>query len=216
MKPEYLLPLVIVCSSCLKGVGDEEDRAPVAEFTVSPSTIVYKNDEVEFVNQSVNANSYYWDFGDGEYSEEASPKHVFSSYGEYSVVLKARNDFSETVKKENITVTSKVVEVKTKSAFCTVEKGSFYQQGNTYTYKYSIRTSKSYVGYTKVNYWGTKVGKSTYFYERAYSDMPNASSTTVIYSANSSSTYEVTAYASYGGTMDMDVKGATLTVRCQY
>ncbi len=43
-----------------------------------------------FSNHSKNADSYYWDFGDGESSTEANPTHTYSASGCYTVFLKAK------------------------------------------------------------------------------------------------------------------------------
>ncbi|MEM9821722.1 MAG: PKD domain-containing protein, partial [Bacteroidota bacterium] len=43
--------------------------------------------EVEFGNRSLEANHYLWDFGDGTYSEEANPVHVYDEVGNYDVRL---------------------------------------------------------------------------------------------------------------------------------
>jgi peptidyl-prolyl cis-trans isomerase B (cyclophilin B) len=54
---------------------------------------------VKFENSSRNAESYEWDFGDGERSTEPSPEHEYKSSGNYAVRLKAvkgsRESFSE-------------------------------------------------------------------------------------------------------------------------
>lgn len=47
---------------------------------------------IDFANASLNANTYLWDFGDGETSTEANPSHTYTSDGTYSVVLTATND----------------------------------------------------------------------------------------------------------------------------
>jgi PKD repeat protein len=44
---------------------------------------------VYFTNQSVFANSYSWDFGDGQTSTAANPMNVYSNPGNYSVTLTA-------------------------------------------------------------------------------------------------------------------------------
>lgn len=44
---------------------------------------------VTFDNQSKNAESYEWSFGDGTTSNEAEPQHEFKSSGKYVVSLKA-------------------------------------------------------------------------------------------------------------------------------
>ena len=46
--------------------------------------------EVSFNNQSTNATTYLWDFGDGNTSNEAMPMHTFED-GTYTVQLIASN-----------------------------------------------------------------------------------------------------------------------------
>lgn len=49
---------------------------------------------IAFTNQSVNANIFQWNFGDGSTSTEENPTHVFSSAGSYNVILTATNSGS--------------------------------------------------------------------------------------------------------------------------
>jgi len=60
---------------------------PNAQFTysVNGSTVV-------FGNQSTNANTYLWDFGDGNFSTLVNPTHTYSDDGIYTVILTASND----------------------------------------------------------------------------------------------------------------------------
>lgn len=58
---------------------DIEDAAGCSPFTV------------DFSNTSINANSYEWDFGDGEDSNIENPIHTYTSAGEYIVRLIAKN-----------------------------------------------------------------------------------------------------------------------------
>lgn len=44
---------------------------------------------VEFTNNSLNADSYAWDFGDGEQSTDVSPTHIYDDAGIYTVTLNA-------------------------------------------------------------------------------------------------------------------------------
>lgn len=46
----------------------------------------------EFVNQSLFASSYHWDFGDGTTSSETNPVHEYATEGCYSVTLVAYTD----------------------------------------------------------------------------------------------------------------------------
>jgi PKD repeat protein len=47
--------------------------------------------QVSFNNLSVNADTYTWDFGDGQNSNEASPLHGYAGPGAYEVTLNAEN-----------------------------------------------------------------------------------------------------------------------------
>lgn len=61
-------------------------KHPVADFTMTPST-VYVNEDVHFLNTSVNASSCYWEIGGiSDYSWTPSPVR-FSTPGEKKVSL---------------------------------------------------------------------------------------------------------------------------------
>jgi len=47
------------------------------------------NVPVRFSNSSTFADSYFWDFGDGETSTQASPTHEYNATGTYNVILVA-------------------------------------------------------------------------------------------------------------------------------
>ncbi|MEW6220865.1 MAG: PKD domain-containing protein [Thermodesulfobacteriota bacterium] len=64
--------------------------APQAQFAASPSAGVYPL-AVRFENQSGNASSWLWDFGDGFTSTEEQPVHTYTSAGRYTVTLTATN-----------------------------------------------------------------------------------------------------------------------------
>ena len=48
---------------------------------------VVKPFTVEFTNTSVGADSYKWDFGDGDYSSNKDVTHAYASTGTYTVTL---------------------------------------------------------------------------------------------------------------------------------
>jgi PKD repeat protein len=48
--------------------------------------------EVFFTNESQGAINYYWDFGDGNFSEDENPQHSFAQAGVYDVCLTAFTD----------------------------------------------------------------------------------------------------------------------------
>lgn len=63
---------------------------PLKAVTVTSNyTYSVNANEVTFTNTSVNASSYYWDFGDGDTSTAVSPVHTFSTTGNYNVSLVA-------------------------------------------------------------------------------------------------------------------------------
>ncbi len=60
---------------------------PVSAFNENINNL-----DVSFINQSVNANSYFWDFGDGNFSTSANPVYTYANYGNYQVKLITIND----------------------------------------------------------------------------------------------------------------------------
>ncbi len=73
-------------------VDIQEDPLPIACFTV-PSSNVLVGQEVPFTNCSQKAESYFWDFGDGNSSTEESPVHIYNEAGEMLVVLTVENEY---------------------------------------------------------------------------------------------------------------------------
>ncbi len=63
---------------------------PRAAFTVSSSGL-----EASFTNQSANATSYSWDFGDGGMSSEANPTYTYGASGDYDVTLTAMDNMGQ-------------------------------------------------------------------------------------------------------------------------
>lgn len=47
---------------------------------------------VDFTNESTNADTYLWNFGDGETSTQTNPLHVYDEDGTYTVTLTASSD----------------------------------------------------------------------------------------------------------------------------
>ncbi|MGB4846779.1 MAG: PKD domain-containing protein [Saprospiraceae bacterium] len=66
--------------------------APIAAFTITPSTTVCTNQPVVFTNTSVGANTYSWNFGDGTgFTSANPPPHSYSTAGMYTVLLTVSN-----------------------------------------------------------------------------------------------------------------------------
>ncbi|MBK7886173.1 MAG: PKD domain-containing protein [Bacteroidetes bacterium] len=60
---------------------------PIPAFT--SNTISCVNAAVTFQNNSQNASSYSWDFGDGNTSNDLNPTHTFAQAGVYTITLTA-------------------------------------------------------------------------------------------------------------------------------
>ncbi|MCH2213897.1 MAG: PKD domain-containing protein [Flavobacteriales bacterium] len=63
-----------------------------AFFTVNPPVITVP-DQVFFLNLSIDADSYFWDFGDGNTSIEFSPYNFYETTGWHPVTLVADTEF---------------------------------------------------------------------------------------------------------------------------
>ncbi|PLX12006.1 MAG: hypothetical protein C0594_02925, partial [Marinilabiliales bacterium] len=65
--------------------------SPIAEFYATETYLQYPDSMVFFINNSQNADSYSWNFGDGSESSDVNPWHAYSDTGYYSVSLVAVN-----------------------------------------------------------------------------------------------------------------------------
>lgn len=75
-------------------IGQEGAVPPSAAFSVEQSVGNFL--EYAFVNSSVNAVSYEWDFGDGNSSMDESPTHAYATADMYTISLTATNDVGTT------------------------------------------------------------------------------------------------------------------------
>lgn len=87
--------------------ADEPDlpgAPPTAGFTneIDGSTVT-------FTNTSVNADSYMWDFGDGNTSNEESPVHTYANDGSYTVTMTATNTHGSTESTANVVISTSSV-----------------------------------------------------------------------------------------------------------
>lgn len=74
---------------------------PIADFAYKGADVPAPAD-VQFENKSEKAESYEWDFGDGNTSNEASPKHDYKSSGNYTVILKAKKGKKESTVEKRV------------------------------------------------------------------------------------------------------------------
>lgn len=87
--PVILLASFILCSSCIK--------QPTAMFSYEPAINPEAGELIKFKNESLDANEYLWDFGNGQTSEEETPSMRFKPPGNYEITLTASNAFRTSI-----------------------------------------------------------------------------------------------------------------------
>lgn len=80
-------------------------REPISNFSYSNKN----NLIVAFKNLSLNADSLFWDFGDGQFSNEQNPVHKYTQDGTYTACLKAINNCGEHISCSMITICNEPV-----------------------------------------------------------------------------------------------------------
>lgn len=103
MKNQWLIFLLtgFLTTSCI------DEPMPKACFTYEHHMVfgdgpIGMTDSVQFNNCSTDAESYLWDFGDGQFSNETSPMHVFSQDMPAIVSLTAMNGSNTNVLTDTI------------------------------------------------------------------------------------------------------------------
>ena len=83
----------------------EEVITPTASFTYEADGLT-----VTFTDNSTNATSYAWDFGDSNTSTEKNPVHTYADYGTFNVVLTVTSASGKTAtKSETIAFTRPLI-----------------------------------------------------------------------------------------------------------
>ncbi len=93
----YDISLIVEESGCSSSTTLDDyicvDEKAIADFTFTPKELDLIDPEVDFSNQSENANSYVWNFGDGTNSSEINPSHRYPEEGEkYAACLSANTE----------------------------------------------------------------------------------------------------------------------------
>lgn len=96
----FAATVALFATSCKKA------EAPKASFTYDVEDLT-----VTFQNLSKNADTYAWDFGDGQTSTEANPVHTYAENGDYSVVLTAKGEGGEAQYSETVTLATALIKI---------------------------------------------------------------------------------------------------------
>ncbi|NVN96064.1 MAG: PKD domain-containing protein [Bacteroidetes bacterium] len=94
--------LIAACFGCKKD-DDNSNNPSVANFAISGDN-EFAPRAVIFSNQSLNATSYLWNFGDGQTSTAENPNHVFNAGGTYNVTLTATNSVGQNVVNKTVII----------------------------------------------------------------------------------------------------------------
>ncbi len=87
--PAFLLIAVVALAGCKKTNYNFDDLPPTVKSFFSIGNAELKmNEPVQFKNESENAESYSWDFGDETKSTESNPTKTYTKPGIYTVKLK--------------------------------------------------------------------------------------------------------------------------------
>lgn len=82
-------------------------EAPKSDFIIETTTTLIPDLSISFLNKSVGATNYYWDFGDLAYSGLITPKHAYSDSGNFEICLTASSsEFCSSKKCDTIRIIS--------------------------------------------------------------------------------------------------------------
>ncbi|MBS4013457.1 MAG: PKD domain-containing protein [Bacteroidetes bacterium] len=112
----FIFLIAIALLSCTKEVEPEPEPEPaplpVANFIISGAN-EFAPSVISFTNQSVNAETYNWDFGDGTSSQSVNAVKLYSEGGLYNVTLTAYNaDMAQSVISKTLYVKPKPTRLK--------------------------------------------------------------------------------------------------------
>ena len=122
----------------------ETVNTPTSSFTLS-TTSVCKGDSFSFTNNSTNAQTFFWNFGDGSTSTDSLPKHTYTQSGKFQVQLIAKdsNNYSDT-SSQLVTINAiPIVQYSSNTNICAGDQAvftnnSFVQSTDSLIYKWTF------------------------------------------------------------------------------
>lgn len=85
-------------------ISCQKEKEPVASFSLS-KTIAEIGEEIVFTNNSQDATTFQWNFGDGNTSAIESPVHSYQNEGRYTVSLTATGEGGNNTATNDIEIT---------------------------------------------------------------------------------------------------------------
>lgn len=95
----------VTCDAGQVCQGGECYTLPVANFTITGNGCM-ASCSILFSNNSTDATSYSWNFGDGSNSTEANPTHEYQNGGSYTVTLTATNLYGSALANQSVLIQS--------------------------------------------------------------------------------------------------------------
>lgn len=111
MNPDFMnikhcsdkLQVVAIIAVTLTAVSSCK-KLPEPAFSYTPVDNPEAGETIQFINQSINAITFSWDFGDGGTSILESPEYIFQDPGSYVVNMTAFNEDGEERTSQSITI----------------------------------------------------------------------------------------------------------------
>jgi N-acetylneuraminic acid mutarotase len=139
--PISLGTTLLLITACNK----EQKDLPVASFKC-PNTVGV-GDTIYFRNTSEGANTYDWDFGDGDVSTEENPNHFYTERGVFTILLVATNEDGSDEASWDILIKpwrTRASMPTPRDATTSAVNGKIYAFGGRYQYPHSIATNEEY------------------------------------------------------------------------
>jgi PKD repeat protein len=86
------------------GTASDQVSVQVLPNSSAAFAVGVNQNVVTFTNQSQNATSYFWDFGDGTTSTDANPTHTYQNNQNYTVTLRATGSCGFQVSTQTVTI----------------------------------------------------------------------------------------------------------------
>ncbi|GAB4256362.1 MAG: hypothetical protein Kow0079_13440 [Vicingaceae bacterium] len=89
-----------ICAQSKEIIEVTQPDPVIADFNSIDTLFLTQTNTISFVNNSINAQNYFWDFGDGNTSTLPSPIHAYQNQGVYNIELIAyKNNCTDTTNK---------------------------------------------------------------------------------------------------------------------
>ena len=189
----YLLICIVILAVYGTFNSCNKEKTPSASFSYSP-TDIYTGTTVSFHNESKDATSYNWSFGDGDISSSENPTHSYEYAGYYTVELVA---FSSSGNKTNST--SKEI----------------YVTEKTPTASFSVSTSYPDT-YETVYFTNNSSNASTYYWDFGDGSSSTLKNPSHYYTSSGSKTVKLTAYSASGNKSHSTTKTLSVSSSSNY